>query len=372
MGVSMGIKGLYVNPRKLADGTTRYYYSVSRGEPSFYTTDGYRLGEGGKPMPPEFIDAYNTAKRENRRPQSGSFGRAIADYKARSAKFARMKPKGQLARAKYLDGWARMPMKNGMRAEVAPLAVFDDRGIIKRLTQHRDKIWGHSASTADEAVIALSAFLSWCKREGSLDFNRAENIEYVYQRPTEGRIWSLDEQNLFLANAPWHLRAVFTLGMYTGLRRGDLAGLPISAVSREHIIIPTGKSRGQTQAIVPIIPQLRAMLDELDQRRPDYAASPMTVLFNSHGKPWTADGLATSFDRLRIKIGLGPDKNGPTMHDFRKTAATNMVILQKQYPDLITDAVLIDMFAWKAETLSKMKRIYVSDEAVITAMTGRK
>ena len=71
------------------------------------------------------------------------------------------------------------------------------------------------------------------------------------------------------------------------------------------------------------------------------------------------------------KVTLIPSPaDRPTIHDLRKTAATRMVILQKRYPKVITDGVLTDMFGWSAGTLAKMKRIYVSDAAVITAMTA--
>lgn len=73
---------------------------------------------------------------------------------------------------------------------------------------------------------------------------------------------------------------------------------------------------------------------------------------------------------------LSPDGAAQTdlidIGNLRKTAATHMVILQKQFPDLMTDSVLTDMFGWTQGTLAKMKRIYVSDAAVITAMTRRK
>jgi len=91
-------------------------------------------------------------------------------------------------------------------------------------------------------------------------------------------------------------------------------------------------------------------------------------VFNSRGKPWTADRLSTSFYRHRDKSLEGDDL--PTIHDLRKTAATNMVIMQQRFPDQITDQVLCDMFGWTSGTLAKMKRIYVSDAAVIEAIAN--
>ncbi|MEH6409275.1 MAG: hypothetical protein V7741_02025 [Hyphomonas sp.] len=117
-------------------------------------------------------------------------------------------------------------------------------------------------------------------------------------------------------------------------------------------------------------------VDQLKARRAKLKASPVTLLFNSRSKPWTPDGVSTSFYRIRDRVFAGT-ADGPSIHDLRKTAATHMVILQKSHPELITDQVLTDqvltdMFGWTPGTLAKMKRIYVSDAAVITAMTGRK
>ena len=170
-----------------------------------------------------------------------------------------------------------------------------------------------------------------------------------------------------MESAPWQIACGFRLPAFTGLRLGDLLQLPLSARTRQHLIIPTSKSGGQNFAIVPIVPPLADLLTELDRRRETFKVTPVTILFNSFGSSWTEDGFSTSFYRHRAECGL--TKNPPSIHDLRKTAATQMVILQKSYPDLITDSVLVDMFGWTMTTLKKMKRIYVNDEAVIEAMT---
>lgn len=361
----MPIKGVWTVPRKLADGKTRYYhYPSRRGGKSFWISD-QRLD--GKRLPPEFTAAYEAAKAKELGPAKGSFGQAVKEYEQRSTKFKRMSLRGQAARSNYLDRWRSMKLKNGHNADTAPLAVFDQRGIIKYITKYRDETWGHSPSGADEAVFALSAFLRWAKSEGRLDWNRCEGIPGLYERPTEARIWSEKEQSEFLADAPWALAHFFKLALFTGLRLSDLVKLPVTACKREHIIIPTGKSRGRNTAIVPIVPPLRELIEAIDARRTKLKAAPTTLLFNSYGKPWTSDGLASSFYRQRRIAITGDDL--PSIHDLRKTAATNMVLTQQCFPDAITDQVLCDMFGWTLGTLSQMKRIYVSDEAVIGAMT---
>ncbi|MEM6554458.1 MAG: tyrosine-type recombinase/integrase [Pseudomonadota bacterium] len=365
----MPIKGVWAVPKKLSNGQTRVYYYLNRhGGPCFWSSDDGPLD--GRRLPPDFVAAYEAAQATRHGPSKGSFGRAVLEYEQRSAKFKRMSMRGQAARSNYLDRWRSMKLKNGHSADTAPLAVFDQRGIIKYITKYRDETWGHSPSGADEAVFALSAFLRWAKSEGRLDWNRCEGIPGLYERPTEARIWSEQEQTEFLADAPWAVVHFFKLALFTGLRLSDLVKLPVTACKREHIIIPTGKSRGRNTAIVPIVPPLRELIEAIDARRAKLKAAPTTLLFNSYGKPWTADGLASSFYRQRRGSMSGDGL--PSIHDLRKTAATNMVLTQQRFPDVITDQVLCDMFGWTLGTLSQMKRIYVSDGAVIAAITEKR
>lgn len=365
----MSIKGIHVVRKSRLGGKVRFYYYVYRGGPQFWTSDDKRIDFPGRKLPTEFLDAYAEHRDQECLPPKNTLARTVILYRSKCATFKKMKPKGRAARIKYLDKWLEMPLVNGRLAGDAPLSVFDNRKIIRYITNHRDSVWAHSPSAADEAVIALSAFLTWCKRDGRLDWNRASGIEQVYQRPTEARIWTEPEQEAFISTAAPHLIWAFQLLLHTGLRREDLVKLPVSAIRKEHVLIPTGKSGGRQTALIPITPPLRDLLTEIKMARQTLKILPTTILFSSRGKPWSAEGFGTSFDRHRTNIGLGPKDNGPTIHDMRKTCATHMVILQHRYPSLISDQVLIDLFGWTEKTLTKMKRIYVSDKAVIDAMT---
>ena len=365
----MSIKGIHVVRKSRPGGKVRYYYYTYRGGPQFWTSDNQRIDLPGKKLPETFLAAFAEHRDHERLPPRDTFARTVVLYRSKCAAYKRMKPKGRAARSKYLEKWLEMPLAHGRIARDAPISVFDSRKIIRFITGYRDTVWAHSASSADEAVIALSAFLTWCKRDGRLDWNRASGIEQIYRRPTEARIWSADEQHKFVSTAPDQLKWAFQLLLHTGLRREDLTRLPISAVRKEHILIPTSKSGGRQTALIPITPPLRDLLNELQSARQELKTPPTTILFSSRGQPWSAEGFGTSFDRHRTKIGLGPKNGGPTIHDMRKTCATHMVILQHQYPSLISDQILIDLFGWTEKTLTKMKRIYVSDRAVIKAMS---
>lgn len=369
--IKMPIQGVWRVPKTLASGASRYYYYTHRnpGRTLFWQSD---KPMDGKRLSSEFIQAYQDAiATEGTEVRPGSLLAAFHDYQRESERFKRMSLRGSLARTRYLEKWLNMPMANGQPASAAPLIAFDDRKIIARMVRYRNQTWGHSPSSAEEAQTAFSAFLSWCVRSGRLDFNRLSGVGSPYERRERQRLWTAQEQALIVQSAPRHLSLLFRIGLFTGLRLGDLVLLPEVAVRGAHILIPTGKSRGQNTAIIPLIPEWQSLITEALEYKRKFSTATTTILVNSRGRPWTASGAATSFDRLRSNLGLGPDQNGPTIHDFRKTAATQVLIKQKRYPDAITDQVIIDWFGWTTGTLEKMKRIYVSDDAVIEAITSR-
>lgn len=369
----MPIKGVHRVAKPLANGSVRYYYRTARqGGVTFWECDDTPLDLNGKRLPAGFIEAYTDALDVERGVTPSSFEQAFHEYQKKSAKFKSLVDKSRETRVRYLTAWLDMKIRNGQLARTAPLAIFDHKEVVPYIVEHRDETWGHSLSSAHEAMIALSAFLTWCMGVGKLDSNKVSAIEKQYERPADkARIWSDGEIAAFMTAAPWQLEHFLELALFTGLRLQDAIRLPVTALKEEHIIIPTGKSRGATNAIVPITPPLRTLLKRIETRRKKLKASPTTLLFNSKGRPWSKDGsgLATSFYKIRDRV-FEHTTDRPTIHDLRKTAATRMVILQKRYPKVITDGVLTDMFGWTPGTLAKMKRIYVSDAAVITAMTA--
>ena len=247
----MPIKGTWVVPSKLADGTKRYHYYTSRApdREKFWESDGERV-DLGYSLPEGFAEAYAAANQLSRGIYPGSFEATIFEYRKKSAAYKRMRQKSQETRDKYLEAWLDMQLKEGKLARQAPISVFDKKKIMGYITAHRDARWSHSPSAADEAIFALSAFLKWCVSVGKLNDNKAAHVPSIYERPEGARIWEEAEQIAFLQDCPWQLRAGFQLSLYTGLRLGDLVRLPVTARTRDHLMIATGKSRGAHTAPV--------------------------------------------------------------------------------------------------------------------------
>ncbi|MDJ0922079.1 MAG: hypothetical protein QNI84_13210 [Henriciella sp.] len=347
----------------LKSGRKRYYYYVYRGGPRFYVSDGRRVDSGNRRLPSDFIRKYEEAKALDRsRDRTGTLGAAITLY-LKSKKFGDLSAPSQATRKRYLESFRRMELNGGRKAELAPLEVMDLRSIAKFITKWRDKEFAHSKSAADQSIAAVSAFLTWCKKEGRLDFNRCLTIDPVYSKPDEPVLWTGDDEKAFLAKASREVGWILRFGKLTGLRRADLITIEITAREGDHFVWRTSKSGKKRVVIIPIVPELDALLSEIDEVRRTFAVAPTTVLFNTRGGKWTPSGASTSFDKVRADCEITA-----TMHDLRKTAATYWVILQRRHPKIITDQDIIDMFGWTPNTLRKMKRIYVSDEAIINTL----
>jgi integrase len=149
----------------------------------------------------------------------------------------------------------------------------------------------------------LGRVLSWGVGRGLLGFNAAEGVEQLYSGGRADQIWTAGEIDRFVAAAKTsEVGFIVRLACLTGLRRSDLAKLAWSHVTDTAIIMPTGKSRGRRNTVVPLIADAKTLLAEVraqqvarheelcataaKKRRP-MPPVPTTVLSNTRGKPWT-------------------------------------------------------------------------------------
>lgn len=107
------------------------------------------------------------------------------------------------------------------------------------------------------------------------------------------------------------------IGLYTGIRQGDVLRLPRSVLSGNCIHIITRKRR--VQISIDILTDLRKALDEAPRH------DAITLCANSRGKPWTESGFRASFFKELKKLeALGLVETGLTFHGLRHTVATEL------------------------------------------------
>lgn len=219
---------------------------------------------------------------------------------------------------------------------------------------------------ADHQITVLHHLLSWARLHGEVTINAATDIPRLYKNGGRAEIiWHDEEIDRFCANAPTPVADGMRLAALTGLRRADLVGLRWDEVEAVKISRVTLKSRRRRKrAIIPMTPALRDLLETLRtrNRQPDVE----TVLINSKGEAWSADGFGHRFnavrDRLDIRHSDGRKKH---LHDVRGTYATSLV----RYG--LSDQEVADILGWASNQVADIRKIYVQDDAAIQAIGER-
>lgn len=339
------IKGIHYVSKKRPGKPILWYVYAWRGGPLIHKSEG-----GGRPkLGPEQIAAYQTVLMEHRRSPSNTFGRLIEDWRA-SPEWSGLKDS---TRAEYNRALDELPEK----WRVAPLSVFNHLGMRDKIAAWRDG-YKDTPRKADYLVQVLRALLAWGMSRGRLSMNPAEGITTLWKPGKHATvIWEPEEREAMQAASP-PIRDAFNLACLTGLRRGDLCSLPWSAVKTHAIVWETEKSDGARTVTIPIIPPLKALLEELRTRRRKEGVK--TVLVNSRGKSWTPDGIEASFIKERNKLGLTK-----RLHDCRGTFVTELCLAD------LTNERIAGIVGWGETSVEKLRRIYVDQARVVVEIGER-
>jgi integrase len=219
---------------------------------------------------------------------------------------------------------------------------------------------------ADHQITVLHHLLSWARLHGAVSINAATDIPRLYKNGGRAEIiWHEEEIDRFCANAPLPVADGMRLAALTGLRRADLVGLRWDEIQAVKISRVTLKSRRRRKrAIIPMTPALRNLLEALRTRtrRPDVE----TVLVNSKGEAWSADGFGHRFNAVRDRLDIRhSDGRRKHLHDVRGTYATRLV----RYG--LSDQEVADVLGWSACQVADIRKIYVQDDAAIQALSEK-
>jgi integrase len=332
--VTIRLKG--VNPvRCHRTGEMRYYAWRGKGAP--------RLK--GAPGSPEFVQSYHDAYAARMMTDDGKVRALVTAYRL-SDEWKGLAETTRRQRLRWLD---RITGEFG----ALPVAAFDRADRMRRNIKRWRDTFKDTPRTADYGVQTLSALLTWAVDDGRLSTNACEGIKAIYKADRSGNIWTAADMTRFLATAPVGVGQAVELAAATGLRRGDLLRLSWSHVGENEIVIRTGKSGEKVEARVPIYGDLRALLTRIPKRS-------TTVLTNTKGRPWTANGFATAYNRARIDAGLA--ELDLTFHDLRGTAATHF------YRAGLDLRVIAEIMSWSEDSVEKIIRRYVGSDAATKAV----
>jgi Phage integrase family len=136
----------------------------------------------------------------------------------------------------------------------------------------------------------------------------------------------------------------------------DLIRLSWSHVHADTITISTGKSKHRREAIIPLYDALRNILANISRRS-------TVILTNSRHRPWTRDGLGSSFNKAKIAAGMA--ERDLHFHDLRGTAATQFYIAG------LSERVIAEIMGWQEEHVAWIIRRYVNRSAATKAMIAQ-
>lgn len=263
------------------------------------------------PQSREFLDMLDRLNRRDRSgdlaPAPGTLGALITAYRM-SPEFVTLAPVTKADYQKVFDHLAKlrdMPVD-----EIDKPFVYEIRDAAFNARKRRFSTY---------VLQVMSRLFSWGEPRGYASGNPAAKVEKI-RRPRNARDvnrpWTEDEIAAVLGGAPPELRLPIAIGLYTGLREGDVLRVTWSAYDGQRFESRQGKTGEPIW--IPAHASLRAILDEAAKSK----ESPVIVL-GARKKPFTESGFRARFFKLirRLK-DAGAIGDGLTFHGLRHTVAT--------------------------------------------------
>lgn len=168
---------------------------------------------------------------------------------------------------------------------------------------------------ANNLVKALRQVFAWAVDVGHAQTNPAREVPRIVTGSEGFHTWSMDEVEQFEARHPVGSKARLALALllFTGVRRSDVVRLGPQMERNGHLLWTEAKGRNRLvkQRELPILPELRAIIDA----RP---SGHLAYLVTEFGKPFTANGFGNWFRKRCNEAGL-PHCSA---HGLRKAGAT--------------------------------------------------
>lgn len=326
------LKGLHTVK---ANGRTYYY--AWRGGPAVKGAYGT----------PEFHASYNEAVAGRVAPDGKRFLSVVIRYRA-SDEYKALAESTRSKWARWLDRIS--DYFGGLRT-----AQFSRTEKIRPHIKKWRAQYAGTPRTADMGMQVLSRVCSYgVDTLAEIASNPCDGIKQLYSVDRSEIIWTDDDVAALKAKCSKEIAFAVDLAAHTGLRVSDLIKLSWSHVGEHAIIMNTGKRSGRSkkvkEAVIPIYADLRALLGRIPKRA-------TTVLTSSKKRPWTYNGLASSFRDAKAEVW--PEGDDLHFHDLRGTAATKFYLADLPIREIA------EILAWDEDTVDKIIRRYVGRKTAI-------
>lgn len=265
-----------------------------------------------------FLDEYKSASvaepkqaTEHQPAQAGSF-RWLCERYYRSAEFIQLGDSTRRVRRGLLD--ALCERNNSAQKRFAYM-------LPRHIREIRDEKV-HTPGAANGRLKALRQLFAWAKEAGIATTNPAREVPYLSSGSDGFHTWTVEEVQAYEAAHPigTMARLAMALLLYTGVRRSDVVQLAPN-MERDGVLYFTEtkgantktrkRASGRKQRELPILPQLRAILDATTLGASSYIVS-------EFGRPFLAASFGNRFRKWCDDAGL----THCSAHGLRKAGAT--------------------------------------------------
>lgn len=190
-------------------------------------------------------------------------------------------------------------------------------GLLSRLGRleisgHIDDMKGRPA-TQNHAFTAIKVFLNWAVGKELIPSNPLQVVKKPHRTISRDRVLDDAEIATLLCYTLEHhtpFNDIVSLLMFTGQRRGEIAGLEWSDIDGKHLALPGSKTKNKRPHRIPLGRQAQSIIQTIQGTDRYLFAQP-----DCHA-PFS--GWSKSKKRLDQATGL----RGYTLHDLRRTFAT--------------------------------------------------
>ena len=179
----------------------------------------------------------------------------------------------------------------------------------------------HGRRIANYVMAVISVACEHGNEQGIIKENPVRGVKRVRRArgaPAANRPWTETERQVVLTQGPPQIRIPVALGMFTGLRKGDVLKLTKSAIRNGQIWRRTSKT-GQ-EVSIPIHPDVAQLLAA------EPAHDAVTIAVTTNGTPWTISGFNSTFIKAIAKLqGQGVVGEGLTFHGLRHTVGRLLI-----------------------------------------------
>lgn len=337
---------LHIVSKKRPGKLVRHYVYAWRGGPQILTVDG--------PKPTvtrELLDAQYKARETSYGRDPDTIDALIRAYEA-DPKYANLR---KSTKKDYRLWLTRISQRFGE----TPTEAFADWRMRGDVTTWRNE-WADKPRTADKATVMMVTLLNWGVENGKLERHFCHGIGLLHSVDKSEEIWEDRhwEAVKALKDFPPHVMRALRLARFTGLRLGDLVRLDWRQVFDKQITVEKTRKRGG-RAVIPIVPELRELLNEIGRPTIPTDDTPCPVLLNSRCAGWTESGLETVWQRRK------PEGFDRTIHDLRGTYVTFLATKG------LTDEQIARIIGWTAAKIAEIRARYVDEARVVVSLVDR-